>query len=148
MDKHFGNPHDLGIINVTSSSVKPFPTWESFSPKFCLSRDDRFHFESAFGEVEWICWDFKRLRIDLTGYRIKGTLDESWSLQGSVDNINWTVFDRESVTFSREDVTSFVLPPYRARVKFRYILLWQRATSNKPKPIILYQIEFFGTLFE
>jgi hypothetical protein len=85
-----GNVHDRGVVEITASSVsnRYYPqnaadlgNWNSF---FCSKDKPR----------QWICLDFKTVRIESTHYTIRVSYLKSWAIKGSDDGALWTEIDR------------------------------------------------------
>jgi hypothetical protein len=78
-----GNVHDSGVLEITASSVgRP----EGYS-WFCS--------ENKPGQ--WICLDFKTIRIEPTHFMIRAGYEnylKSWAVEGSDDGASWTEIDR------------------------------------------------------
>jgi hypothetical protein len=45
---------------------------------------------------QWVCWDFRKMRVRLTHYTIKSCSLKSWVLEGSVGGDTWTAIDRQA----------------------------------------------------
>ncbi|OHT16092.1 hypothetical protein TRFO_42041 [Tritrichomonas foetus] len=96
------NPHDFGLIEVTSSSV--FSSSSSFQPKNTINPLDNNnnYFHSMKAPNEWICYQFKDFRFKLSKYQIR-TFDgdqnyghlKNWVLEISKDGQSWQVIDRQ-----------------------------------------------------
>jgi hypothetical protein len=90
-----GNPHDKQLISVITSST------ESGNPKNVAEFGTETYFYSNNVENQWMCYDFKDLRVIVTHYllRTHGAGQDSchlrsWVLEGSQDYSNWTELDR------------------------------------------------------
>jgi hypothetical protein len=108
-----GNVHAKGLVEITVSSnsdsawnvanlddENPWTTVEIMTNYWSHSRDDyymRSNFCSENEPDEWICWDFKILRIEPAHYTIQTGPDshlKSWAVEGSDDGASWTEIDR------------------------------------------------------
>jgi hypothetical protein len=95
-----GNIHDKGAVEVTASSVaERGENWRAFRNAADLGTDSCFWSNDRPGQ--WICWDFKALRIEPTRYTIL-TFNrglncphlKNWMLEGSDDEGSWTEIDQ------------------------------------------------------
>jgi hypothetical protein len=87
-----GNVHDRGVVEITASSV--FDTNYSRDAAD-LGTDPWFWSKNEPGQ--WICLDFKTLRIEPTHYTIRSGFYShlmSWAVEGSDDGTSWTEIDR------------------------------------------------------
>lgn len=94
-EKTGGNIHDNGTIEITSNSY-----YSGDHPKNLVDFDDKTKYESPRSDA-WICFDFKKMKIKLTGYSIKSFEGEkndchlkSWDIEVSDDGENWNVIDQ------------------------------------------------------
>jgi hypothetical protein len=87
------NVHDRGVVEITASCTQ----------KWCAPRnvadfgDRNSWFLSENKPGEWICCDFKTLRIGPTHYTLRaghGFHLKSWAVEGSNDGASWTEIDR------------------------------------------------------
>jgi hypothetical protein len=63
-----GNVHDKGVLEITVSSVYK----EKYPPRNAADFENVYsHFCSQDEPDQWICWDFKTLRIEPTHYTIR-----------------------------------------------------------------------------
>jgi hypothetical protein len=91
-----GNPHDLGLVVVTSSGLDLDPRWTA---KNAVDRSPA-GFWSQDHPNQWLCVDFKSLAITPTEYILRSIHEQSgsvhprgWILEGSSDGISWTELD-------------------------------------------------------
>jgi hypothetical protein len=56
----------------------------------------RSWFASGFGPGQWICWDFREMRVRLTHYTLWTAYLKSWVVEGSLDGARWTEIDRQT----------------------------------------------------
>jgi hypothetical protein len=87
-----GNIHNLGVVEMTASSVSR--TWY---PRNAADLGTLLFFHSKNEPGQWICCDFKTLRIEPTHYTIRagfGHSLKSWVIEGSDDGTLWTEIDR------------------------------------------------------
>jgi hypothetical protein len=88
-----GNVHDKGAVEITASSVL------YGKPQNAADFGDKdLYFLSQEKPGQWICWDFKMLRIEPTHYTIRThsgpSYLKSWAVEGSDDGASWTEIDR------------------------------------------------------
>jgi hypothetical protein len=153
--KHSGNVHEKGIVTITSKSVSsnhPRDALKNVADLPALS-----HFESKNEPGQWICWDFRKMRVRLTHYTLCTSLTKSWVIEGSLDGRSWTEIDHRTNNwdFERGGTAAFAAS-YPAEVRF--IRLTQtgkihRVDDDDYYPgedycLLMSAVEFFGTLFE
>jgi hypothetical protein len=90
-----GNPHDKELISATTSSTA------AGNPKYVAEFGTETYFHSNNVENQWMCYDFKDLRVSVTHYLLRTHNSgqnschlRSWVLEGSQDFSNWTELDR------------------------------------------------------
>jgi hypothetical protein len=91
-----GNPHDKELISATGASH-----YGSSNARNVAEFGTETYFGSNNIENQWMCYDFKDLRVSVTHYLIR-TPDRdqgwchlrSWVIEGSQDGSNWTELDR------------------------------------------------------
>jgi hypothetical protein len=87
-----GNVHDRGVVKITASSVS-----RTYYPQNAADLEDNPSFRSEDEPGQWICLDFKTLRIEPTHYTIRTGCEnqlKSWAVEGSDDGASWTEIDR------------------------------------------------------
>jgi hypothetical protein len=103
---------------------------------------------------EWICWDFKALRIEPTHYTIRTNSDrakylhlKSWTVEGSDDGAPWKEIDRSENNSDVNDrfaVKTFVVSRFGS---FRRIRLRQTGPNYRGKNYLQFcAFEVFGTV--
>jgi hypothetical protein len=145
--KHDGNVAKNGIVTITSKSVQNNP---KLALKNVADLTSASSFKSKDAPGQWLCWDFRDMRVRPTHYTIKAWYLKSWVLEGSLDGWSWTEIDRE--TDSQAFVEPFSPPasfPVSSTVEFHLIRLTQ-THKNHERTDVLYvlAVEFFGTLSE
>jgi hypothetical protein len=99
---------------------------------------------------QWICWDFREMRVRPTHYTMMARYPKSWVVEGSLDGMNWTEIDRqtdnEAFNKNPETASFRISKP----VESRFIRLSQTDKNHEGKDFLgyLYVVEFFGTLSE
>jgi hypothetical protein len=160
--KHGGNVHDKGIVTITSKSIDETPFGDpSWAVKHVKHVADLVDVRRAWGEPQfcsadepdqWVCWDFREMRVRPTHYTIRAYCASlrSWVVEGSLDGARWAEIDRQTDNrdFSGEywNLASFsVAKP----AECRFIRLTQTALHwAYQHSLALHAVEFFGTLSE
>jgi hypothetical protein len=145
--KHGGHVHEKGIVTITSKSV------DDRVSKYALKYVADFTSEHAFGSKnepgQWICWDFREMRVSLTHYTLWTWYQKSWVVEGSLDGKSWTEIDRrtDNQVFKADWTTaSFAVS---CSAECRFVRLTQTdARRNGDDYLDLRAVEFFGTLYE
>jgi hypothetical protein len=144
--KHGGNVHDKGIVTITSKSV--LHDHPDFAPKYAADLNDDEYFSAKREPGQWICWDFREMRVRPTHYTIQSFLLKSWAVEGSVDGESWTEIDRQTDTWvlARLGRASFTVSK---SAECRFIRLTQTDKNHHGDDCLgLCAVEFFGTLSE
>jgi hypothetical protein len=144
--EHSGNVHEKGIVTITSKSVG------CDDPAYALTNVANLtsgcHFISRTDPGQWVCWDFREMRVRPTHYSIYKWRLKSWVVEGSLDGKNWTEMDRKTDNQDFKDTwntVSFALSP----VECRFIRLTQTDKNHGGNDYLyLFAVEFFGTLSE
>jgi hypothetical protein len=147
--KHGGNVGEKGIVGITSKSVR------DANPKYALKNvadlTSDLTFDSKDEPAQWVCWDFREMRVRPTCYTISAFGLRSWVVEGSLDGLSWTEIDRQTDIpdfnnpFSAEMASFAVSNP----AAFRFIRLTQIGKRYYgPDELSLCAVEFFGTLSE
>jgi hypothetical protein len=150
--KHGGNVDDLGIVAVTASSCHRSP----YLAKCAVDMIDDTAFGSVDSPNQWLCYDFKVLRIIPTAYSIRsrhkhwGTGDwvRSWVIESSDDGTTWREKDRQNNNSSLKDgsVQSFQISNGE---QCRFIRIRQTGTTeNGHNHLVVCFWEIFGSLIE
>jgi hypothetical protein len=139
--KHGGNVHTQKIVTVTAKSVRG-PRYALFNAVDLASHKE---FASNDEPGQWICWDFKDMRVRLTHYTISTEWITLWVLEGSLDGANWIGLHRPPGPVNLATASFAVSEPSQ----FRFIRLTQTDKNVQGTNILrLTAVEFFGTLFE
>jgi hypothetical protein len=137
--RYKGNVHRLGIVTITSDSIDPDLEYDVANVVDFGSRDG---FRSD-GLTRWICWDFRRMRVRLTGYEMYHSYLQSWIIEGSQDRRNWTEIHHRTDSINEYYSGSRVdgnQPTYR------FIRLTQTDQRWDTGSLYLEEVEFYGTL--
>jgi hypothetical protein len=98
--KHRGNVQEKGIVTITSRSV--WYDYPNFAPKNLADLTSGSTFSSKNEPRQWVCWDFREMRVRLLHYTIGSQELKSWVVEGSVDGRSWTEIDRQKDTNLKE----------------------------------------------
>jgi hypothetical protein len=144
--KHGGNVHEKRIVTITSKSVidNPYPPTNVAD----LTSDRWFNAKNEPGQ--WVCWDFREMRVRPTHYTIRAALVKSWVVEGSLDGASWTEIDRQrnNQDFKgwRAAMASFAVSK---PAECRFIRLTQTDKNHDRNDyLVLRGVEFFGRLSE
>jgi hypothetical protein len=149
-DSRGGNVHDRGVVNITSSHPNQGARNAPIGPE--MARQEQCRME---GENQWICYDFKNMRVTITHYTIGGVNMgnlKNWTVEGSRDGATWVELDRRmdephlqpasnhplQVTFQVERVE-----------QMRMVRIHQVGPNHAGKTTFWIDgLEFFGTIKE
>jgi hypothetical protein len=147
-DKYGGNVHEKGIVTITSKSLIS-------DHRFALKNvadmkcDSRFFSENE--PHQWICWDFREMRVRPTNYTVQSFWLKSWVVEGSLDGESWVEIDRQvnnqDFRTCKGGTASFALA---GGVDCRFVRLAQvgKASNHFDRDFLeLVAFELFGTLF-
>jgi hypothetical protein len=145
--KHGGSVHEKGIVTITSKSVY------SDDPQFALKNVADLTSCEWFGSKnepgQWVCWDFREMRVRPTYYTIWSAYLKSWVVEGSLDGKSWKEIDRQrnNQDFKHHwDVASFAVSK---PAECRFIRLTQTdKRHDNYDSLFLRAVECFGTLSE
>jgi hypothetical protein len=145
--KHGGNVHEKGIVTITSKSVYGGDPTYALKNVADIPSCSAFYSENEPGQ--WICWDFREMRVRLTHYTIVcwSVIMKSWVVEGSLDGSSWTEIG------NGQDLWSYICPFHASnKAEFRFIRLTQTSNNGRGRHrghrLILSFVEFFGTLSE
>jgi hypothetical protein len=126
LTKKHGNVHEKGIVTITHRE------W------LLNSTDDRH---------QWVCWDFREMRVRPTHYTIRGLLLKSWVVEGSLDGESWTEIDRQTDNQDFEGYWHTASFAVSKPAECRFIR-WNAVSSFFNSNHKDFAFEFFGTLSE
>jgi hypothetical protein len=99
--KHGGNVHEKGIVTITSKSVPDprhalanvadFTSDSSFLSSCSEKRWDGDEWVPVHEPGQWVCWDFREMRVRPSHYTLYAWCLDIWVLEGSLDGSSWTV---------------------------------------------------------
>lgn len=146
-DKCGGNPHDKRIVKVTASSSA------TNKPHQVINHPWDAYWGSKSKANSEIRFDFKNLRVCVTGYTLKSGASWSplsWVVEVSDDEKTWDVIDERK---TRSLCSYFAEKTYdclkKESVFRRFVRIRQTGKdSGGTDTLALSQVEFFGRLFE
>lgn len=136
-----GNIHELGLITITSHSLMFDEGPPRYGLKNLANLSSPSWMWSKGGPSEWICWDFREVKVRPSHYTIAGQALQSWILEGSEDGTNWTHLDEQSEIRNFIEGTARTSFPIANNVDCRFIRLQQRGSTAS---LCLQGVEFFG----
>jgi hypothetical protein len=141
-----GNVHDRGVVKITASSVFK----EQYTPRYAADFESIWSFWSKNEPEQWICLDFKTLRVEPTHYTIRTDYNchlKSWAVEGSDDGALWTEIARRennSDLNGKNAVKTFAVSQSGS---FRRIRLRQTGPNhNGDNDLTLSALELFGAV--
>jgi hypothetical protein len=145
--KHGGNVQEKGIVTITSKSVADDNP--KYAPKNVADLTSDSSFASKDEPGQWVCWDFREMRVRPTHYTIRTYWLKSWVVEGSLDGSSWTEIGRQTNNQDFTDVLGNSASFAVSTAEFRFIRLTQTDKNHNGRDyLILYAVEFFGTLSE
>lgn len=95
------NPHDKGEIEITTNSMNTSNPISESHPKNLITPDSRNYKAKGLEVNAWICFDFKKMSVEISSYSVKSSSNslghiKNWVIEISNDNENWTVIDTET----------------------------------------------------
>jgi hypothetical protein len=144
--KHGGNVHEKGIVTITSKSIRNDPDDVA---KNAADLTSSVWFCSKDEPDQWLCWDFRGIRVRPTHYTLTAYRLKSWVLEQSLDGERWTAIDRKT---DNQDFTgdsgithSFAVSnPAEARL----LRLAHTGTRHDGTNWLSFRaVEFFGTAY-
>jgi hypothetical protein len=144
--KHGGNVHEKGIVTITSKSVNDENPRTDIKSLADLTSNALFCSENA--PDQWVCWDFRDMRVCPTHYTLTGYRLKSWVLEQSLDGQTWTEIDwqtgNQDFAGDRWTTASFAVSSPAA---CRFIRLTQTGPRHDGADwFSLKAAEFFGTV--
>jgi hypothetical protein len=147
---HGGNVYDRGIVDVTASSNYG----AEYLPKYAVDLSCENGFGSQNVPNQWLCYDYKELRIIPSGYSIRSGLKtwdkrcylRSWVIETSMDGSTWNVVDRRDrlSSLANAEVRSFTILNGQP---CRFIRIRQTSkTDGDYDHLVVTAWEIFGTL--
>jgi hypothetical protein len=154
-DKHGGNVHDRKIVGLTASSTD----FGEIRHLVELQNLPGAQFQTAVLPDQWICYDFKNIRVCLRGYTLRSSSNSTvnnynpqhWVIEGSLDRDSWIILDRRENNSdingaNLKGVFSLVNPKLQF---FRFFRFRQTGLNHaKNTAIMLGSWELFGIICE
>jgi hypothetical protein len=153
--KHGGNVQEKGIVTITSKSAQdPSYDGSNMPIKYAINRiadaGSALGFISKNEPGQWVCWDFREMRVRPTHCTIQACYLKSWIVEGSLDGSAWTEIDRQTNNQDFKNWWNTASFAVSKPAEFRFIRLTQ--TDKRPfyddDVLSLCAVEFFGTLSE
>jgi hypothetical protein len=148
-----GNPHDKQIICVTGTTTRTDPVFQARS-LVDLRSDSYFH--SYLGPNQWICYDFRDMRVTVTHYVLRSVgppyqIDtyqlRSWVVEGSDDEAKWIELDRHDGDSSLGALTPNSSFEVQTIAEFRFVRLRQTGPNSSGNDYLIFRAwELFGGL--
>lgn len=144
------NPHKSGRIEISASSSES----EYKRPHNVIDYKVNDKWYSKNLPDSWICFDFVKSRVEVTGYSIKtpGWISgnrnpKSWDLEGSNDGKCWRLIDRHENSYDLDGFSITKTYHFRPTAQFRYIRMRQTGPNHAGNDYLcLCELELFGTL--
>jgi hypothetical protein len=151
--KHEGNVHEKGIITITSKSVSDDPT--EALPRVADLTSRKCAGSTPDEPGQWLCWDFREMRVRPAHYTMRAVNLKSWVLEASLDAENWWEIDRKAnsqvfkVGFSEAASWRTVSFAVSKSAECRFIRLTPTDKNTwGTNELCLMAVEFFETLSE
>jgi hypothetical protein len=145
-----GNVQEKRLVIITSKSE--YHGRPDYALKHVADLTSDSFFYSCNQPDQWICWDFRKMRVRLTHYTIKTRWLKSWVVEGSLDGRSWTEIDRQTNNQDFERWWTTVSFAVSGPAEFQFIRLTQTDENHYPHhpddQLVLGAVEFFGTLSE
>ncbi|EAY20607.1 F5/8 type C domain containing protein [Trichomonas vaginalis G3] len=143
-----GNPYEKGIINITASSTL------GNHPSQVIDYKWNSHWVSDNQPDQWIKFDFKQIKYQITGYSLKtynyvadGNHLRSWSLQASANDTDWVDIDHQVSNSDLNGRSKIAFFKCKIPSNFRFCRLIQTGYSwCDSNMLALTNIEFYGQL--
>jgi hypothetical protein len=150
-----GNVHDLNVVHVTASST--YAHTAVCAPKNIADLQTDSNFGSSNLPNQWICYDFRDMRIRPTHYTIKSCFDarvndtnlKQWIVEVSDDGSQWTDIDSREFNNDLNGPSQIRSFPVADGAVCRYIRLRQTGKNHCGNHFLAFSaFEIFGTLLE
>jgi hypothetical protein len=149
--KHGGNVHVGGIVHVSSSSVLSTNPCHAVQNVVDLVNHTASFFNSKGEPNQWLRYDFKDRRIELTDYSIAAHADgwfmRSWIVEGSEDGLSWVPLDERTNNDDADSNHPIATFSVGHRMRCRFIRLRQTGKNARNNDsLILHGFEVFGSV--
>jgi hypothetical protein len=143
---HGGNLHERGIVKVSASSL--YSTGPGHAAQNAVDMNQQTYFHSACQPNQWLCYDFKGRRIELTDYSVAVSTVHclrSWVVEGSDDGSTWIVLDERKGNTDTDATHPIVTFSVNRQDSCRFIRLRQTAWSSHCSDyLVIFAFELFG----
>jgi hypothetical protein len=106
-----GNVAEKGVVDVTASGY-----WKEHRPRCAADLLADSYFESDAGPNQWLCYDFREMRVRPTHYSVRSQSNGSdngfhlktWVVEASLNGAEWTEIDRkvDNEALNRKNATA------------------------------------------
>jgi hypothetical protein len=147
-----GNPHETKAVEVTGSSCLD-PT--RFLPQNAANPLEKNIFVSRNEANQWITYDFKQKRVQITHYSIRSRFDgfkgsnnlKDWVVEASLDGSEWTVIDSKTDNGELDNRNVTATWEVKSTEQWRFVRLRQTGLAHSGKNFLaLSSFELFGEL--
>jgi hypothetical protein len=150
--EHKGNVHDVGVVNVTASSVFS----SAYPPKNAADMTENCCFGTQDRANGWLCYDFKDFRIQPTHYSIRSWMKSwitgvdlvSWVIEISNDENIWKEVDlhNNDRTFLQGAVGTFAVSKRCDPSRFVRLRQTGKTSNGTHDYLVITSFELFGHL--
>jgi hypothetical protein len=145
--KHGGNVHDIEMVTITSKSI--FSDDASYAGRNLANFDNDAYFATKDEPGQWVCWNFHKMRIQLSHYTIVNSHMKSWILEGSMDGVNWEIIDEQRNNTKLMDDPYTDSFPVSNPLECTFIRMTQTGPDHDESNYLAIEaFEFFGALQE
>jgi hypothetical protein len=146
-----GNPHDKGLISATGT---PHDASVHYQPQNAADLETASFFHSRDYPGEWMCYDFKDMRVAVTSYILRSSgypRDtwhlKSWVIEGSEDSAKWVELDRRENDETLNGAKSVGKFEVRNVIESRFIRLRGTGPTSNGHSVVLFEaFDVFGGL--
>jgi hypothetical protein len=148
-----GNVHEKGVVEVIGKAHNAIP---NNAAKKVADLQANTNFYSVDEPNQFICYDFRKLRVRPTHYTIRSACDgyvnysnlKSWVIEVSDDGRNWTEIDRRMNNSDLNDRNVIQTYQVQKSVECRFFRLRQIEKNHRGYDhIVIASFEVFGTLY-
>jgi hypothetical protein len=142
------NPHDAGLITITASSINNKQS--IYRPQNLLDVGVNNYWFSKDKPNQWLLFDLKENSFIMKRIRIhvySQGVPRNWTLEGSVDNVNWTTLHTQGEDPRYKTAFCTVVCDIHTERSFRFFKFVPKSkTYFGDNSLVFYSVEFFGTL--
>jgi hypothetical protein len=153
LTKQFGgNVHDQGVVRITAH--RALSDNPSYAPKNVGDVETNSLFHSAEDPNQWVCFDFKKMKVKPTYYSLRthsscpGSCHiKNWAIEASNDGRRWVELDRQVDNNDLNSPLAVKTFEIANADPFKMIRLRQtEPTHNGSDCLAFTALEFFGSL--